>query len=564
MTGYDLFVGTHCMARNDLDPDMGVEPQDRVRYGMTYLYGAVIEYLHPDWFDGGQRHTASFNEVVALFNDYRRQVQRDDQYEEYAAALGMRTAVTASLKPDMPLNICNFGLSVSPKLKDKRFVHKTLRSYYKKAFPDSKRAMAVVDAEAKKNLNRPSVLERPMALGDISGNGLLYAMSSERKLDAISKGIGPYVQNKTLDGLNAILDCLDAMAIILLGVDPEYDYKGKKVAWGWSLQDGKKLPHLLCMMRQSPLLQTLYPTLEACYICAEEFAPILMELYTYHQTNIDTSVMTGNIFFVDEDYFQKLWGNVVDRGRMILGTVNNIKDTVAKLTQSNSDSEARIAALERELAKSKAKAESAAQSCAKAEQEDNAAVESVKNDLQRVQEENERLKEELERMTLENVKLSGCISEVNTRYAALNEQLIDFLEEDGLFLEEDGDGQDGEEAATMSGVRSRIGEEAYQKLRNMRVMIVGGHDNTCSVLRDLFPEWRYYCGDAPSVRDAAWAVDAIACITTYISHSNFTAAREKARSKGIPFILVPHNSPTAICKHLDTHILPKELETASA
>ena len=181
-------------------------------------------------------------------------------------------------------------------------------------------------------------------------------------------------------------------------------------------------------------------------------------------------------------------------------------------------------------------------------------ISDTERELQETRETASRLEKELEKALICNQKLEACLAESNTRYNAINEQLIDFLEEGGIFIEEDEVSELTDLSKNPSGIRERIGEISYQKLLNKRVMVVGGHANTYAALSNLFPNWEYYPDDSV-LRDTVWAVDAIACITTYVPHRSFIYARDRARSKGIQFIPVPHNGPATICKHLATHIV---------
>ena len=117
-----------------------------------------------------------------------------------------------------------------------------------------------------------------------------------------------------------------------------------------------------------------------------------------------------------------------------------------------------------------------------------------------------------------------------------------------MFLDED-DLQEQDAPPAPSGVRERIGEEVYEKLAGKRLVVVGGHANTQRVLRELFPEWRFFAVDE-KLTDSMSAVDAVAVLARYTSHKNVEQARAAVKSADVPMLTINYNGPTSICQAL--------------
>lgn len=160
----------------------------------------------------------------------------------------------------------------------------------------------------------------------------------------------------------------------------------------------------------------------------------------------------------------------------------------------------------------------------------------------------ERVNANLSRLQGENKRLTENLKASQASYNEINGQYINLLWEDGMFLDED-DLQEQDAPPAPSGVRERIGEEVYEKLAGKRLVVVGGHANTQRVLRELFPEWRFFAVDE-KLTDSMSAVDAVAVLARYTSHKNVEQARAAVKSADVPMLTVSYNGPTSICQAL--------------
>jgi hypothetical protein len=164
----------------------------------------------------------------------------------------------------------------------------------------------------------------------------------------------------------------------------------------------------------------------------------------------------------------------------------------------------------------------------------------------------ERTKAALSKVQEENKRLSATVSEGRAAFNEINSQLISMIEEQDLFLDdEDLLEQDAPPAPT--GVRDRIGEDAYQKLSDKKLVIVGGHSNTQRVLRELFPEWRFFAVNE-WLPDTLSSADAVVILSKYVSHKSYEQAKSVVKGTGIPMLLVNFNGPSSICRSLAEQI----------
>ena len=153
----------------------------------------------------------------------------------------------------------------------------------------------------------------------------------------------------------------------------------------------------------------------------------------------------------------------------------------------------------------------------------------------------------------EGERLLKALSESQSQYNVMNTQLWDLLEDKIDFV--DDAIPDTPEAP--AGIRAKIGEDVYQLLSNTRLAVVGGHGNTTTSLRDLFPDWKFFPTNT-MVPSGLTSVDAMAVITSYVSHKTFEQAKSVATSAGVRVIQVLHNGPVSICRCLADRLGYKE------
>lgn len=549
MDKQSLFILANPMMEQGLYADDEFFTDDSSCIVSAYLFAIAMEELRPDWFTNS-KHKQAVAEMKRTFQNYRRTNNLD--------AVLMKSMRDSKLfdnprlfeQPQDTAMICleDLALITSSDPKDKKFVLRTMRAYFKKAFPTSKQiAKNWVDKEMKgsQSFCRPANVLEMKSLPDLSSilkpaTGFSFARGS----------LGLLEENDLRnDEVTAIMDQVGRYVMMLVGCDSLF-FEGYDDDVFWDLHvDEAGDVHLNLPRRKAEEIACLNPTLDACLLCSDLFRPVLTQVYMLRKAGLPTDILTKQ----DDPKVQMLYSIAESAVLPMMAEIRDLTVNTKKVQnlaeETKAELEQRIDALSSDLAKvCRQDADSQNISALKT------TISDTERELQETRETASRLEKELEKALICNQKLEACLAESNTRYNAINEQLIDFLEEGGIFIEEDEVSELTDLSKNPSGVRERIGEIAYQKLLNKRVMVVGGHANTYAALSNLFPNWEYYPDDSV-LRDTVWAVDAIACITTYVPHRSFIYARDRARSKGIQFIPVPHNGPATICKHLATHIV---------
>lgn len=553
MDKQDLFILANPMLEPRLYTDDDRFLADTSGIVLAYIFAMVMEELCPVWFSN-PKHKQAVKEMKQAFRNYRK---TNDLDAELQKAIKNSTVfdnphLFEQLKDNPVICVEDMALITSPDPKDKRFVLRTMKGYFKKAFPDFKqvrKARTDQTTNSRKAFNRPTTVLEKRTLTDISS-----VFPTAADLCFKHPSLGPLDKNKRLDGDSlTMFHQMCRYAMILMGHNSDFfetedDDLVEKEYWDIRSDENGDLC-LSLSHRRAAELACLNPTLDACLVSSDLFQPILTQVYMLRKVGMSTDILTKQ----NDSQVQMLRSIaesvVLPMMTEIKGLTANTKSIQDGAEKAKAELEQRIESISQDLVKASVQAVDTQEISAL-----KTAISDTERELQAARETASRLEKELEKALIYNQKIEACLAESNSRYNALNEQLIDFLEEGGIFIEEDEVSELADLSKNPSGIRERIGEIAYQKLLNKRVMVVGGHANTYAALSNLFPNWEYYPDDSV-LRDTVWAVDAIACITTYVPHRSFIYARDRARSKGIQFIPVPHNGPATICKHLATHIV---------
>ena len=292
----------------------------------------------------------------------------------------------------------------------------------------------------------------------------------------------------------------------------------------------------------------LNPEPMVCYLCRPEFRRLLSTIFYVRSSQLPVTPLYSR--------------NSEDRSRYF-----TLHDTVLAPIMEGMDEEIQFqvniagnALMGREKMKiqmDKAEAENMALQAQLNEMSKRTAAPELEQELSKLKEELvavrqkyevdlERTKADLSKLQEKNKQLSENLKASQASYNEINEQYINLLWEDGVFLDED-DLREQDAPPAPSGVRERIGDEAYEKLAGKRLVVVGGHANTQRVLRELFPNWRFFAVDE-KLTDSMTAVDAVAILARYTSHKNVEQARAAVKSADIPMLTISYNGPTSICQ----------------
>lgn len=302
----------------------------------------------------------------------------------------------------------------------------------------------------------------------------------------------------------------------------------------------------------------LNPSFMAVASCQPRFQELMSTIFYVRSSGLEIEPMTRRVDRRKERYFEAARETVLpavrafNEARAENAKLTNATARLSKALMAEKDAHAKdmdsmeqaigeerretkrasayneeVSAMKEEVAKARKKADSAAID-----------LERTKAALSKVQEENKRL--------------SATVSEGRAAFNEINSQLISMIEEQDLFLDdEDLLEQDAPPAPT--GVRDRIGEDAYQKLSDKKLVIVGGHSNTQRVLRELFPEWRFFAVNE-WLPDTLSSADAVVILSKYVSHKSYEQAKSVVKGTGIPMLLVNFNGPSSICRSLAEQI----------
>ena len=526
-----LFLSQHVLQYQGFYTDPDEADSDCFSLLFGYLYGAAIETFRPNWI-ACKRHTTAWEAMSKTFREYER---NDVDFAKLAYNLRLFANKNLGQPRSNPVvDMWAIGVIMSSNEKDMKFSVKTLRNYFKSAFPEAKEMQKTV---AKAIQKAGVTVERLLKTRGIA--------PTEMSLSEIVSDVASGMIRTSSDLINDITDtwqCVDTWVILLVGTSSEvFTYED---AWQKTEHD---FPEKITK-RVVRNLQDLDPTPEACLYCAPEFQTLVTRLYMAKQAKLEIPFEVKDCAIVEDDMATVAEKCVLPALAIMQAQGEKLKADAARAADTQKELEGTVADLEAELETARTfealatQAENLQKQLAAALQEAKAAQDSC-----------QRLGDRLTKALNKNNRLEASLEESELQRKELDNELAELMESRDEMFQPDLE----EELANPSGVRERIGEDAYQLLCGKRIAVVGGHANTHATLRELFPNWQYYPPEIV-LRDTVWAVDAVICITTYTSHKSYHQAKDRAKNRGIDFISVPHNGPAAICQQLAGHFAKKE------
>ena len=531
-----IFLARHVLQEQDLYHGYQYSTESAYALVFGYLYGAAIEYLRPEWI-GDDRHTDAWNELSDRLSGYQR-----DNVDFAQLAINEDPFENKALYKDCDepmIDMWAIGVLLSDNQRDMKFALRTMRSYFKKAFPDAKAALREWNSKSstwhKACVKSASTLFFPTApyarfIDSQSplNNPMVMAIASDHAMDSLKD----YVADMDME--------TDIWVILMIGRGS----KAFEVSGTWTMREGD-FPEKLTR-RVIRNLNALDVTRVACLRCAEPFRPLLIQIYTAQRAGIDHRPLIKDGAPVEDDVSlvaTKVLLPMLEEMSKLKEELNNIKVNAMLAAGEYED---RLSEMKKEL-------EETRELTALAEETDKLRIQAAgaEKEAQAAKAEIKRLSAALTKSVSYTQKLEGCLEESEVQRKELDSQLADLMDNRDELVQ-----GETEEQISPSGVRERIGETAYQLLCSKRLAIVGGHTNTHTTLRELFPNWQYYAAEAV-LRDTIWAADAVVCITTYTSHKSYHQAKDRARARGLDFVPIPYNGPAAICQQLAEHFAKK-------
>lgn len=517
----------------------------------AYLYSSVLTYLRPDWFQS-EKFEPAFADLCSQLSAYREKAGRDAFFSSIAKSSKIVVESGTCKSFDVgEIRCCDelnrgvippqdIGLHISKETKDRKFVMRTMSKFLRWAFPKPKEAPMVLSTPKIKPAVAPlqerisSMLDSVVQYPGLSAAGILPM----REL--------PFQQLNTGEKRDFMYEMWRYITILM----PETPYSDailpENMRWSYMEEENFREVDIDSLFARDATC--LNPEPMVCYLCRPEFRRLLSTIFYVRSSQLPVTPLYSR--------------NSEDRSRYF-----TLHDTVLAPIMEGMDEEIQFqvniagnALMGREKMKiqmDKAEAENMALQAQLNEMSKRTAAPELEQELSKLKEELvavrqkyevdlERTKADLSKLQEKNKQLSENLKASQASYNEINEQYINLLWEDGVFLDED-DLREQDAPPAPSGVRERIGDEAYEKLAGKRLVVVGGHANTQRVLRELFPNWRFFAVDE-KLTDSMTAVDAVAILARYTSHKNVEQARAAVKSADIPMLTISYNGPTSICQ----------------
>lgn len=534
-----VFIARHPLQ----DPDIYIG-SDNIEFSscalvLSYLYGAAIEHLDPCWLDL-PKHTEAWRELNERLSGYVRDnvnfaqeaidqdlFENKDLYEMSAYSI---------------IDMWAIGVLISDNPKDMKFALRAMRTYFKKGFPGAR--AAAMEWDRKSSEAKRVCIKKAM---DSFAPSLAPPKAMAPKLDA---GLAPLyladatdrMMGKIIAFVDDIDEELDTWLFLMIGKASSFI----ETIRGWKSEMEHDFPDKI-NERVIANLNSLMPSPIACMYCMEQFRPMLAHLYILAEIDSDDEITVENGELVEDELSIMAENVVLPLITWNRDVTTRLSALIAEKHQKEKDFEDQLANLKEHITSNKTEE-------AQAEQIKRltAQLAAAEKEAQTAKAEAQRLSAALTKSVGYAQKLEGCLEESEAQRKELDAQLADLMDSRDEITQ-----IEVVEQVSPSGVRERIGEDAYQLLCSKRLAIVGGHTNTHTTLRELFPGWQYYAAETV-LRDTIWAADAVVCITTYTSHKSYHQAKDRARTRGIDFIPVPHNGPAAICQQLAEYFAEKE------
>lgn len=551
----------------------------------AYLYGMVLTYLRPEWFNC-EKHDDAYRTMLGQFFDYRQKTGRSAEYNMIARLSKLlpdpeEGCVYGDIDGDHVELIrslacpADLGLIASTDTKDRKFCRKAIIQYIRKGFnhpsaaPKALKPKPKIDAakiaedlpfdlpplnrEARRALEKGQL---PFPIQDLLTQPRSYNL---KPLEPPEKD----EQSEVVEQKTKFIDEMHRYVIMLAGRIGAYALVEKEADWEYvDLDTMAKVLNL--DSRYAREAACLRPTGDACAFCQPEFRRLLATIYYVRENNLPVEPLFKSGGVERESYFRaanavilpllEVVDDQIDLENAVTGAVieesHSYRDQLTEANQQIQELQSKLDEATKQPVISPEEEQELAQlrkDAGKAKQAAKAQEEAM-----------ERLRAETAALRQEKTRLLKALSESQSQYNAMNAQLWDLLEDKIDFV--DDEIPDAPEAP--AGIRAKIGEDTYELLSNTRLAVVGGHGNTTTSLRDLFPDWKFYPTNT-MVPSGLTSVDAMAVITSYVSHKTFEQAKSVATSAGVRVIQILHNGPVSICKCLADRLGQTKEEIAS-
>ena len=548
----------------------------------AYMHGMVLVNLRPEWFTSEKLEPA-YESLLEQLYKYRHKNGRSPEYNSLARAGGLLPepqdgSVYGDIEAEhIELVQClacpaDLGLILSEDPKDRKFCRRVFAQYLRRGF------------------NRPSVT--PPALKSRPKNGASKIMEdlpsdmpplNREARRALEKGQLPFPMQDLLtqrhtfnikppepqvkdeksevaDEKMKFLGEMSRYVIMLAGRVGSFSMIDEKDDWEYlELESGEQVINLDGKYAREAAC--LRPTCDACAFCQPEFRRLLSTIYYVRENKLPVEPLFKSGGEERERYFRMADAVVLPFLDLMdnQAQIEHATTGAAIVEASSSRTELVEAKLLIQALQSKLD-EASKQTAISPEGEEELLrlreeAEKVQQAAKAQEEAFERLKEEAASLKQEKTKLIKALDESQSQYNIMNGQLLDLLEDKIDFV----DDEIPEAPVPPAGIRAKIGEVAYERLSEARLAIVGGHDNTTASLRDLFPDWKFYPTNT-TVPDGLTSVEAMAIITSYVSHKTFEQAKSVAKGINLRIIPVRHNGPVSICRALVSMLGPAQKE----
>ena len=551
----------------------------------AYLYGMVLVYLRPEWFSY-EKHKPAYEALLDQFFKYRQKTGRTAEYNSFARTSGLlpeppEGSIYGDVDGDHIEMIhslacpADLGLMVSEDPKDRKFCRKAIAQYIRKGF--NRHAAAPVALKAKPKIDAAKIAEDlPFDLPPLNREarralekGQLPCPIQNLLSQPRSFNIKPpelpvkSEQNEVAEIKTKFIDEMHRYVIMLAGRIGAYALVEYEADWDYvELDTGEEVLNL--DSRYAREAACLRPTGDACAFCQSEFRRLLATIYYVRENKLPVEPLFRSGGAERESYFRaaeavvlpllELVDDQVELEHATTGAVvMDAKSCLDELDAANQQIQDLQARLD-EAAKQPVISPEEEQELARLREDAGKAKQAAKAQEEAM----ERLRAETAALRQEKTRLLKALNESQSQYNAMNIQLLDLLEDKIDFV----DDEIPDTPEPPAGIRAKIGENTYQLLSNTRLAVVGGHGNTTTSLRDLFPDWKFYPTNT-IVPGGLTSVDAMAIITSYVSHKTFEQAKSVAASAGVRVIPVLHNGPVSICRCLADRLGQTKEEIAS-
>lgn len=494
---------------------------EKKRFVAFYFSMAIRLELSAEVFADSTRK--AYNAYIESINNYRAAVERDDALTDMAVTYGFSASTLMKRPLSAATSLANLGIVCSDNPKDEKFILKTTRTFARKAFPGISEAMSKLQEALRAKRQWEELLQmQPNMAAEVFKNPNQYSdMMDDPGLFVVGAKKRPKTDAYTKKQENIYSVCVGAF---FLGWDAIPFLKDL-----YEVDDELTVQDLEDSALRFPL------KLSHIYLYAEEFQELLLRTsWRYWWPDGDETLMDEVVqeqilpFF----QFQMNKDKLAKEGAMMLSQqVLDIQDALTKATDAScsgvnaKDMQMQLSNLQKDLLAEQKKAAS-------------------------LSDQLEQCRDKLEQMSAQVKTTEKLLKTSQHNVQQLNSCLIDAYADSNFFY----DPEDTEEATpqVLSGLRQRLGDESVALLQSKTILVVGGHVNTHTSLRELFSHWEFVKPDDAKAaqKGSVSSYDAICIMTSYCSHAIFDHAASLAKSAQIPLILCPRNSAYGVCERI--------------